>query len=252
MRPPPATMSAPVMKRAPILSGRPISAGSMVSGPGRIAGLACSSGVVRRQWTEVAPTIDPPGGVAHTGRVRGGEEPIGIFCNDRDQRGAIFAHGPKAGHWRYNIILLQTGGDKAEYRISPRDAGVVPGEGLTWSASHQRLLWGHSVGQRRWSRSRRNDRNDRTGRWPETERVGRVVEPERDIRLLAGLKSGSAALSLDPISTGSLYAPERDRPDGRLNDAKVAAAAWMIAIRIRAVRFTGLMQAARRSGWYGS
>ncbi|WP_076069151.1 SMP-30/gluconolactonase/LRE family protein [Sphingomonas montana] len=109
----------------------------------------------------------------------------------------------------------------AEYRIVPRVTGDILGEGPLWSASRQRLFWVDIMGQRLWSLSLDDDRIES---WAMPERIGWVVERGSDGRLLAGFKSGIVALSLDPISTERLYEPERDRPDNRLNDAKVDSA----------------------------
>jgi sugar lactone lactonase YvrE len=56
--------------------------------------------------------------------------------------------------------------------------------------------------------------------WRLPERIGWVVEHING-SLLVGLKSGVAALSLDPFCLDLLCSPEPDRPQNRLNDAAV-------------------------------
>jgi len=109
----------------------------------------------------------------------------------------------------------------AEYRIVPRDTTDILGEGPVWIASRERLFWVDIIGQRLWALALADDRIES---WAMPERIGWVVERSGTPDLLAGLKSGIVALSLDPVSIRPLHAPEPDRPDNRLNDAQVDAA----------------------------
>jgi sugar lactone lactonase YvrE len=53
------------------------------------------------------------------------------------------------------------------------------------------------------------------------EKIGWIVEQAGRDDFLIGLESGIARLSLDPFAIAPLVDPEPDRPDNRLNDAKV-------------------------------
>ena len=120
--------------------------------------------------------------------------------------------------------------------ISPASWQVVSGthrdllgEGPTWSARRQALLWVDIDGQAVQQLSLRTGEIER---WPMPQRVGWIVEREsHDSQdsierqpsgsLLVGLKSGIASLSLDPFRLQLLQSPEPDRPQNRMNDAKV-------------------------------
>lgn len=105
----------------------------------------------------------------------------------------------------------------SHFRIVPRPDVDQLGEGPIWSAATGRLLWVDIMGQRV------NTLDPSTGVTTAIampERVGWVVE-RRDGGLLAGFKSGIVALTLEPFAATNLVAPEPDRPNNRLNDAKV-------------------------------
>ncbi|KAB7644872.1 SMP-30/gluconolactonase/LRE family protein [Polymorphobacter fuscus] len=108
-----------------------------------------------------------------------------------------------------------------DYRIVPRDAHDILGEGPVWSARRNALLWVDIMGQQLWSLSLADDR---ITSWPMPERIGWVVERAGRDDLLAGFKSGIVTLALDPLCIAPLHRPEPDRPHNRLNDAKVDAA----------------------------
>lgn len=55
------------------------------------------------------------------------------------------------------------------------------------------------------------------------ERLCWIVEQQSSDRLLAGFKSGIAEIQLDPFAIIPRFTPEPDRPQNRLNDAKVDA-----------------------------
>ncbi len=108
-----------------------------------------------------------------------------------------------------------------EIRRIERPGRDVLGEGPLWSAARNGLFWVDIVGRQLhfWHAS--------TGAvtdWPMPEPIGWVVERAGRGDLLAGLRSGIAALALDPFGLVPLHAPEADRPHNRLNDAKVDAA----------------------------
>lgn len=108
------------------------------------------------------------------------------------------------------------------HRIIAAGAPDTLGEGPVWSARLNRLLWVDIVGQR--VRSVDVDQAGGAREWRLEEPVGWVAERQGRTDLLAGLKSGVASIALDPLEVTPLVAPEPDRPQNRLNDAKVDAA----------------------------
>jgi xylono-1,5-lactonase len=108
-----------------------------------------------------------------------------------------------------------------EVRIVARAERDMLGEGLLWCPGHGTLFWVDIIGQRLWSLTLADDR---VTCWRMPERIGWVVERDGREGLLAGLKSGIAAITLDPLEVAPLVAPEPDRPQNRLNDAKADAA----------------------------
>lgn len=107
-----------------------------------------------------------------------------------------------------------------QVRIITQEDRDTLGEGPVWSASRQCLFWVDIVGQR----LRSWNAGDGAFRcWPMPEPIGWVVERAGRADLLAGFRSGIAALALDPFGIVRLHAPELDRPHNRLNDAKVDA-----------------------------
>jgi sugar lactone lactonase YvrE len=105
----------------------------------------------------------------------------------------------------------------SEYRLVARETVDLLGEGPFWRASEGRLYWVDILGQRL---NALDPASGATEQWPMPERVGWVVE-RRDGTLLAGFKSGIVALTLAPLTVSPLLSPEPDRPQNRLNDAKV-------------------------------
>ncbi|NJC32718.1 sugar lactone lactonase YvrE [Sphingomonas jejuensis] len=108
-----------------------------------------------------------------------------------------------------------------DHRIIERSGRDVLGEGPTWIPDEDSLFWVDIVGQRLWSLTLA-DHKIRS--WPMPEKICWVVPRAGRRDLLAGFKSGIAALTLDPLSIDPIVAPEADRPENRLNDAKVDGA----------------------------
>jgi xylono-1,5-lactonase len=106
----------------------------------------------------------------------------------------------------------------AGFVIVERNERDELGEGPTWCPDGNRLLWVDIFGQRLWSLSLADGR---IASWTMAERICWVVESRAHAGLLAGFKSGVAELHLDPVRIEPLLAPEPERPDNRLNDAKV-------------------------------
>ena len=107
------------------------------------------------------------------------------------------------------------------YNVIGRDGIDQLGEGPTWSDATQRVYWVDITGQ---AVNALDLASRDVMRWPMPEPVGWVVERHGRTDLLAGFKSGIAALTLDPVAISPLLRPEADRPQNRLNDAKVDAA----------------------------
>jgi xylono-1,5-lactonase len=105
-----------------------------------------------------------------------------------------------------------------EWRVAAGEQRNVLGEGPTWSASRGVLFWvdifGKTIHQLSLTRGA-------TAEWSVPERVGFVVERKARPELLVGLKSGVASFSLDSMALEPVCSPEVDRPQNRLNDAKV-------------------------------
>ena len=105
-----------------------------------------------------------------------------------------------------------------EYRIVPRDSRDLLGEGPLWSARRNALFWVDIMGctLRRLALD-----SGAVTSWAMPERIGWAIEREGRDDLVIGLKSGFATLSLDPFAIAGIGDPEPERPDNRLNDAKV-------------------------------
>lgn len=101
-------------------------------------------------------------------------------------------------------------------RIVGRDRRDRLGEGLLWSARDDAVYWTDIVG-RRLNRLRLAD--DRVDSWPVPEMIGWVIERRHQPGFIAGMQSGIAALTLDPLTVTPLAAPEPDLPGNRMNDA---------------------------------
>lgn len=107
------------------------------------------------------------------------------------------------------------------YAVLPRPTRDQLGEGPHWVARTGMVFWVDIVGRTLW---RHHLANGAIDSWAMPEPIGWAVAREGRDDLLIGLKSGVAALSLDPFAITPIVAPEPDRPYNRLNDAKVDAA----------------------------
>jgi len=105
-------------------------------------------------------------------------------------------------------------------RVISRDTRDILGEGPLWSPIRQTLLWVDIFAP---AIRRLNLASGAVQSWEAPERIGWVVEREARDDLLVGLKSGFASLCLEPFGIERIGDPEPDRPDNRLNDAKVDA-----------------------------
>lgn len=101
-------------------------------------------------------------------------------------------------------------------RVIARDRCDRLGEGLLWSARDDALYWTDILGQRL---NRLGLADERVDYWEMPEMIGWVIERRDRPGFIAGLESGFAALTLDPLTIVPIIAPEPDLPGNRMNDA---------------------------------
>jgi sugar lactone lactonase YvrE len=106
-------------------------------------------------------------------------------------------------------------------RIVQRPNSDELGEGPMWSSRQNALFWVDIFRQRL---NRLSLGSGEISTWDMPERIGWIVEREGRSDFIIGLKSGFAALSLEPFSIQHIGNPEPERPQNRLNDAKTDAA----------------------------
>lgn len=94
------------------------------------------------------------------------------------------------------------------------------GEGPLWSDRDNAVYWVDILGQRL---NRLSLADDNFESWNMPEPIGWVIERETKLGLIAGFRSGFAELELDPFRITPIVAPEPDRDDNRMNDAKADA-----------------------------
>jgi sugar lactone lactonase YvrE len=101
-------------------------------------------------------------------------------------------------------------------RIVERAGRDRLGEGLWWSAREAALYWVDILGQRL---SRLSSDSGAIDEWVMPEMIGWVIERADAPGFVAGLKSGFATITLDPLAITPIGAPEPDLPGNRMNDA---------------------------------
>lgn len=106
-------------------------------------------------------------------------------------------------------------------RIIDRARRDQLGEGPLWSLGTQSLFWVDILGQRL---NRLSLGDGAVEEWSVPEMIGWVIERREWPGFIAGLQSGFAELSLDPLRVNPIVDPEPRRPDNRMNDAKADAA----------------------------
>jgi sugar lactone lactonase YvrE len=117
-------------------------------------------------------------------------------------------------------------GSNNPVRVVSRDVRDILGEGPLWSPIHRALLWVDIFAP---ALRRLDLASGAVQSWEAPERIGWVVEREARDDLLVGLKSGFASLCLEPFGFERIGDPEPERPDNRLNDAKVDASGCLWA-----------------------
>ncbi len=105
-------------------------------------------------------------------------------------------------------------------RIIARDRVDQLGEGLLWSPDQDALFWVDIIGQRL---NRLAFADEAVTSWAIPEMIGWVIERRDRPGFIAGLASGFAELSLDPLRVTPFAIPDPHPPGNRLNDAKADA-----------------------------
>ena len=105
-------------------------------------------------------------------------------------------------------------------RIIARDGADRLGEGPLWSPSQDAVFWVDIIGQRL---NRLALADARVTGWDIPEMIGWVIERRDRPGFVAGLRSGFAAMTLDPLVITPMAAPEAAVPGNQMNDAKADA-----------------------------
>jgi sugar lactone lactonase YvrE len=92
------------------------------------------------------------------------------------------------------------------------------GEGPLWSERHNAVYWVDILAP---ALHRASLAGGDVRSWAIPEKIGWVVERRDHAGFIAGLQSGFAELTLDPLHLRAIANPEPDYPDNRMNDAKV-------------------------------
>jgi xylono-1,5-lactonase len=103
------------------------------------------------------------------------------------------------------------------WRVVARERRDLLGEGPLWSSREHALFWvdilAHKV-------NRLSLADETVASWTVPEMIGWLIEREHAPGFIAGMQSGFAELTLDPLHIVALVDPEPERPHNRLNDAK--------------------------------
>src|SRR5215207_1907949 len=99
--------------------------------------------------------------------------------------------------------------------------GAILGEGPIWSARERAVYWVDIKG-RRLHRLTLAD-GGRTS-WDMPDMVGWIAERRSGQGFIAGMRTGFAELSLDPVQVRPICSPEPDRPGNRFNDGAADSA----------------------------
>ena len=102
-------------------------------------------------------------------------------------------------------------------RVVARDRRDLLGEGPVWSARENALFWVDISGR---ALQRLSLVDATVTCWDVPEMIGWVIEREQAPGFIAGLESGFAELTLEPLQIVHIVDPEPQRPRNRLNDAK--------------------------------
>ena len=112
-----------------------------------------------------------------------------------------------------------------DVRVVARDRRDRLGEGLWWSLREQAVYWVDILSQRV---NRVALADDAVTTWKLPDVVGWLIERERG-GFVAGVGRAFVALTLNPLTIGTIAAPEPERDGNRFNDAKADAAGRIFA-----------------------
>jgi sugar lactone lactonase YvrE len=126
------------------------------------------------------------------------------------------------------------------YRVIDRATRDLLGEGPVWSVRRGALFWVDILAPA--LRSLALDSGVVTS-WDMPEKIGWAIERAGDDEFIIGLKSGFARLNIETLQIERIGHPEPDRPDNRLNDAKVdrAGRIWAGTMDDREIAASGAL-----------
>ena len=107
----------------------------------------------------------------------------------------------------------------AQWQLITRDIRDKLGEGTLWSARDNAVYWTDIIAP---ALNRLSLTDGSIDRWTMPEPIGWVVERQGG-GFIAGLQSGFARLSLDPLTLEPFGDPEQHLPGNRMNDGKADA-----------------------------
>ena len=107
----------------------------------------------------------------------------------------------------------------AQWQLIKRDIRDKLGEGTLWSARDNAVYWTDIIAP---ALNRLSLTDGSIDRWAMPEPIGWVVERQGG-GFIAGLQSGFARLSLDPLTLEPFGDPEQHLPGNRMNDGKADA-----------------------------
>ena len=107
----------------------------------------------------------------------------------------------------------------AQWQLIKRDIRDKLGEGTLWSARDNAVYWTDIIAP---ALNRLSLTDGSIDRWTMPEPIGWVVERQGG-GFIAGLQSGFARLSLDPLTLEPFGDPEQHLPGNRMNDGKADA-----------------------------
>jgi sugar lactone lactonase YvrE len=126
------------------------------------------------------------------------------------------------------------------YQVIDRATRDLLGEGPVWSQRRDALLWVDILAPA----LRSLDLSSGViTTWDMPEKIGWAIERVDDTGFIIGLKSGFARLDIDTLRIDRIGHPESDRPENRLNDAKVdrAGRIWAGTMDDREIAASGAL-----------
>lgn len=135
---------------------------------------------------------------------------------------------------------MSASSSRSDWQVVARETGDQLGEGLLWSSRENAVYWVDILDRQLHRLMLAGGGIDS---WTMPEMIGWVVEREHAPGLIAGLQSAIVELTLDPVTTNPIVAPEPDLPNNRRNDAKADAQGriWAGSMDIGAKARTGTL-----------